>query len=309
MSWTILLVAHGTVDDLRDMPQFLLEIRRGRPVEAAFLDVMCSKYRHVGGSPLLRHTQEQAARLSESLALPVRVAMRLWDPRVSDVCEDLGGQDRVCLVPLAPFSVAVYEEAAQRELRSLPDPPTLVAVEPWGSHPALLAALASETQRYLKKKPTRELVILTAHSLPRAVIERGDRYQHEFEACAREVSERLGVPTQLAYQSQGEGGGEWLGPTLLSTLRQARDAGIQRVVVSPIGFLSEHVETLYDLDVEARLQAQALELEFARVPALGSHPGLIEALSDTVRATLARAEKLSDSSEVDTAPARPKLSP
>lgn len=292
MSWTVLLVAHGTVENLEDMEQFLFEIRRGRAASPELLGEMCAKYRHVGGSPLLSHTRNQASALERELGIPTRVAMRLWHPRVSDVCEDLGPQDRVCLVPLAPFSVAVYEEAARRDLRRLVEPPQLSCVKPWGGAPQLLASFAAETLKHLKPSgsPTRELVILTAHSLPQAVIDRGDRYQIEFESCAREVERLVGRDSVLAYQSQGADGGIWLGPTLLQRMQQAKREGYERVVISPIGFLSEHIETLYDLDVEARMHAQALELEYVRVPALGDHPGLVSSLASAARGTMAEVD-------------------
>jgi ferrochelatase len=127
--------------------------------------------------------------------------------------------------------------------------------------------------------------VLTAHSLPVSVLLSGDPYQREFEASAQAISSALGVPGTIAYQSQGEGGGEWLGPTLLETFsRVAREAeGRRKVIVAPVGFLADHVETLYDLDVEARAQAESLGLEFFRTRALGADPALADALAAVVQ--------------------------
>ena len=151
--------------------------------------------------------------------------------------------------------------------------------------------IAARNRHPAPERPAqRELVVLTAHSLPQAVIDRGDRYQAEFEACAAKVQTGLGREVVLAYQSQGEGGGAWLGPTLLQTMQKARRDGYERVVVSPIGFLSEHIETLYDLDVEARAHAEALDLTLVRVPTVGEHPALITAMADTAKAAMAGAE-------------------
>ncbi|MEB2324968.1 MAG: ferrochelatase [Sorangiineae bacterium] len=128
---------------------------------------------------------------------------------------------------------------------------------------------------------------MTAHSLPSAAIRAGDRYEAEVRASAAAVGALVDRPFRLAFQSQGADGGEWLGPGLRDALEAARAAGARRAVVAPIGFLADHVETLYDLDVEARDWARALGLELARVPALGAHPGLVEALARVAERTLA----------------------
>ena len=122
--------------------------------------------------------------------------------------------------------------------------------------------------------------MLTAHSLPSVAIRAGDRYQAEVEACAQAISARLGRPCELAYQSQGADGGEWLGPGVRQTFERLLQAGVRQITLSPFGFLADHVETLYDLDIEARAWASELGLGFERVPALNTAPGLIEALSN-----------------------------
>jgi len=131
--------------------------------------------------------------------------------------------------------------------------------------------------------------VLTAHSLPSVAIRAGDRYQAEVEASARALSERLSRPCQLAYQSQGADGGEWLGPDLRQTFERLAQEGVRQLTLCPFGFLADHVETLYDLDIEARTWAEALGLGFERVPALNTAPGLIEALANVARRALAAA--------------------
>lgn len=291
----ILLVAHGTVADLADLPAFVARIRHGRPAPPGLVEELTRRYSAIGGSPLLRVTEEQARALESSTGLPVLLGMRLWEPSVEAAFREAArrGIARLVLVPLAPFSVEVYAAAARRSLESvrgeLSDAtPELVVCEPWGTEPAFVAAHCDALRAQLRIDSRDSTVLLTAHSLPRAAIRAGDRYQAEVEASARAIAERLGRPCELAYQSQGADGGEWLGPELRRTLEQIARTGARQITLSPFGFLADHVETLYDLDIEARAWASALGLGFERVPALNTAPGLIEALSTVALRALAR---------------------
>lgn len=281
----ILLVAHGTVSDLGDLPAFVARIRHGRPAPPGLVEELTRRYQAIGGSPLLRVTEQQARALELESGLPVLLGMRLWEPSVEAALREAARREltRLVLVPLAPFSVDVYAAAARRSLEAVraelgASTPELVACQPWGTEPAFVDA-----QRELLAERLAQLgeckVVLTAHSLPRAAIRAGDRYQAEVEASARAVAARLGRECELSYQSQGADGGEWLGPGLRETFERLASApGPKTVMVSPFGFLADHVETLYDLDIEARAWATELGLTFQRVPALNTHPGLIRAL-------------------------------
>ncbi|HEX3774623.1 MAG TPA: ferrochelatase [Polyangiaceae bacterium] len=291
----ILLVAHGTVSDLDDLPAFVARIRHGRPAPPGLVEELHRRYEAIGGSPLLRITEQQARALEAQSGLPVLLGMRLWEPSVESALREAARREllRLALVPLAPFSVGVYGAAAQRSLEALrtefgASAPELVVCEAWGSEPAFVDAQVAALSKHAEKAPD-SAVVLTAHSLPRAAIRAGDRYQAEVEACARAVGERLGQSCELCYQSQGADGGEWLGPDLRQTFERLAQSGVRRVIVSPIGFLAEHVETLYDLDREARAWAESLGLTFERVPALNATSGLIDALANVARRALARA--------------------
>lgn len=282
----ILLVAHGTVEDLADLPAFLTRIRRGRPAPPGLLEDLRHRYEVIGGSPLLELTRAQARALETATGLPVLVGMRLWEPSVEAALRDAAarGLERLAVVPLAPFSVHVYWDAALRARDAVAaelgaQTPELVRAEPFGTHPAFVGAHARRIGQALADGPDAALV-LTAHSLPVAVIRAGDPYERLAAESAEAVGRALERAYVLAFQSQGADGGEWLGPALRPTFERLRGEGAGRLVLAPVGFLAEHVETLYDLDVEARGWADELGLSLTRVRALDDDPGLIEALAD-----------------------------
>jgi len=290
----ILLVAHGTVARLADLPAFVARIRHGRPTPAGLVEELQRRYEAIGGSPLLQVTEEQARALEARTGLPVLLGMRLWEPSVEGAFREAArrGIARLVLVPLAPFSVEVYGAAARRSLENVraelgAATPELVVCEPWGTEHSFVAAHALALQASLRIDSRESAVVLTAHSLPRAAIRAGDRYEVEVEASAGAIAERLARPCELAYQSQGADGGEWLGPDLRQTFERLAQAGVRQITLSPFGFLADHVETLYDLDIEARAWATALGLGFERVPALNTAPGLIDALSAVALRALA----------------------
>jgi protoporphyrin/coproporphyrin ferrochelatase len=293
----VVLIAHGTVSNLDDLEAFVTEIRRGRPPPPGLLSELRTRYEKVGGSPLLRLTAELALRIQEWTGLETRVAMRLWEPRLRHVVEDLTPADRVILVPLAPFSVAVYRSAAESELSKLTAPPQLLTIQPFGASPELVSAWCDAVEPLLRTVPEGAVLLQSAHSLPRAVTDAGDPYEREFRVAAELVQSELvrrGVhlsSASVVFQSQGAQDGAWLGPTLLETMQGVAHAREPKTIcVLPMGFLSEHIETLYDLDMEAQEQARALGLTLVRAPTLNSAPGLVRALSSAIQEALDRAE-------------------
>jgi ferrochelatase len=217
---------------------------------------------------------------------------------VEDALREAAGRGltRVVLLPLAPFSVHVYWQAAQRSWQAVAAElghrtPVLLPVEAWGEEPELIAAQARGIEPLLGAEPAHETaLVLSFHSLPTRVIEAGDPYQGLAESAARTVAQKLGRSHELAFQSQGADGGSWLGPDLPSVFERVAEAGRRSVVVAPIGFLAEHVETLYDLDIEAKALAEQRGLHFQRAPALNADPGLIAAMAAVVERALGRAE-------------------
>jgi protoporphyrin/coproporphyrin ferrochelatase len=286
----VLLVAHGTVENLDDLGAFLARIRGGRPAPPGFVQELRGRYEAIGGSPLLEVTRAQAAGLAERLGVQVLVGMRLWEPSVDRALEAAGraGLERLCVIPLAPFSVHVYWAAAKRCEEAVrakgSRTPELVGAPPWGTDRQFVKANAELVRAHAHPEAR---IVLTAHSLPLVALRAGDPYERLVRESAEAIGKELGRPFELAFQSQGEGSAEWLGPDLPTVLERARDSGASRVAIAPFGFLGEHVETLYDLDIEAKRLAESLGLGFERVPALGTAPGLIDALADVARRALA----------------------
>lgn len=296
MKTAVVLIAHGTVDDLDDLPAFLTAIRRGHAAPPALATEVRRRYEAIGGrSPLNAISHDVAVGLEARVGVPVRLAMRLWKPYPKEILTELvaDGVERVVVVPLAQHSARVYAEAvesAAREIGSL----HVTCADNWGREPALTRAFADEIRRALAEmaesaRPA-TLLLMTAHSLPLAVLRGGDPYEEEVRASAAAIVLELGSGSpscQVAFQSQGMGGGEWLGPDLVASLDAARSAGKKHVLVAPIGFLADHVEILYDLDIEAQALASARGLTLARTRSLNASNGLLDALENVTRPLLA----------------------
>jgi ferrochelatase len=302
MPRAVLLVSHGTVDHLDDLPGFLTNVRRGHPPGPELVAELRRRYEAIGGrSPLHAINAELARKLRAKLGVPVAWASRLWKPYVRDVLARLAGDGAkdVALVPLAQHSAHVYAEDARRAAEDIDV--VLACATNWGAAPGLCDAFAERIVRRVSatKDPSSTQVVMTAHSLPRWVIERGDPYENEVRAASDSVAallrRRLGqdVRHTLAFQSQGIGSRgpdgklvEWLGPDLRAVIDEAAACGIRRIVFAPIGFLADHVETLYDLDIEARAMTDARGMEYARAASLNSDDDLVDVLDAVTRPLL-----------------------
>lgn len=283
------------------MPAFLAKIRRGRPAPPELLHEVVRRYEAIGGSPLLEISRAQAAALEERLKVPVRVAGRLWGPYPSEVLEELvrTGAKRIVSLPLAPQSVHVYHASVREAAAAFPAI-EILETPSYGLEPRLLDAFVETVEEGLgraglagEEARARTLVLLTAHSLPLRALAQGDPYERDFRAMADRVAERveaLGYRVRIAFQSQGASAEPWLGPALLDVLASLPEGGVDRAFVAPIGFVADHVETLYDLDIEARAAAADRRLAgFGRAPTLGARPAFIDALEAVVRRALATA--------------------
>lgn len=299
MNEHVLLIGHGTVEDLDDLAPFLDKIRRGRPTPPELLAEVRRRYEAIGGrSPLLTISRAQAAALSKKRATPVHVAMRLWRPFVKDVFAEIirQGCTDLRVVALAPYSASVYTSEVGRlaaEAKSRGEAvPRLFAAGNWGLAPSLVRGFAGVLEQALlcldEARRARAHVLFTAHSLPLFVVRSGDRYADEVAATAAAVVAAcaLSNPHRVAFQSQGMTSEPWLGPDLREAFAAIVSEGGSDVVVCPIGFLTDHVEILYDLDIEARTIARELGLSMTRTESLNASPALTNALSEAVDAAV-----------------------
>lgn len=292
----VLLCCHGTVEREEDIAAFIRNIRRGRPAPAKVVDEVTSRFRHIGGSPFMRISHQQAAALEQRLSIPVRAAGRMWHPYPKDVLQTLHdeGIRRIVSLPLAPQSTHIYNAVVRAAAEPLGM--TVLAAPSYGTEPQLISAFADAIQQVHGRMPTaadERAIVFTAHSLPQVVVDKGDPYERDFRAMADAVAAELkrrgvkGHPMRVAFQSQGLGGGDWLGPDLLHTFGALQDLGVKQLLIAPIGFVAEHIETLYDIDVEAK--QMAVKLGFAtleRMPALDTRQGFIDALEAVARRLL-----------------------
>jgi|HubBroStandDraft_1064217.scaffolds.fasta_scaffold56083_2 ferrochelatase len=305
----VLLVSHGTVEDLNDLGGFLTTVRRGRPAPPELVEELRRRYEAIGGSPLNAISAAVGEKLGRRLGpeVPVAIANRLWHPFVRDVLGSLAsrGVGRVVVVALAQHSTHVYAEDARRAAQGSG---LVIACAPaWGDRADLCAAFASRIAARLQASPDRRktTIVMTAHSLPRAVVDGGDPYERDVRASASAVEAALrsrgllGAPddscggprVDIAFQSQGLAGhGAWLGPDLRAALDAARALSHRHVVFAPIGFLADHVEVLYDLDVEARAMAAERGLTYDRTPSLNADDDFIDILEAMARARLEATE-------------------
>jgi protoporphyrin/coproporphyrin ferrochelatase len=293
MTTGVLLMAHGTPSSPADILPFYTRIRRGRPPELVHLAELEARYRAIGGvSPLAERTAAQvdAVRAALETRAPGRYVVgfgaKHTAPLVEDAALTLGsaGVERVIGLVLTPHGSSLgsqeYLDRAEEALGSTP----LVAVAPWYAEPAFVTLVAARVRAALGSLSGRSVVLFTAHSLPERIRETGDTYPEQLAESARLVAEAAGLDEWIvAWQSAGRTSEPWLGPDARDVVRSlAAEGGVDAVVVCPIGFVADHLEVLYDLDVELADVAAACGLGYARTPSLNDDPGFISVLVDVI---------------------------
>jgi ferrochelatase len=299
---SVLLMAYGAPESMDDVRPFLNNVLRGYPVPKERYEAVVHHYELIGGkSPLNELTARQAQGLrnwlqAEGLDLPVYVGMRFAKPFLFTAIRAMvrAGHKRAIGIILAPYrsepSFEKYQEAVQ-EVLAAADPavaPRVDFVEPWYDHPLFAEAQADEIRRALEKLPPDRRdsarLLFTAHSIPVAVADRCP-YVPQIETACANVAERLeGRTWQLVWQSRsGNPRTPWLEPDVLSALANLKAEGATDVVLCPIGFISDHVEVLYDLDHEAAATCRQLGLNMVRASTVNDHHTFIQALGDLVR--------------------------
>ncbi len=293
----ILLLAHGGPNSLEDIEPFLVNIRSGRPFPPHLLEEIRGRYHQIGGrSPLLELSRRQARALEQALRgdgrrLRVYLGMRNWHPFIRDTVAEMAkdGVTEALALCLAPqnsrLSVGLYFQHVREAQKEMGAEFPVRFVETWHQEPLLIEALAEKVRAALEdfsrepgsapQKPPG--VIFTAHSLPEKVLAEGDPYDREVRATAAAVAERCGVAGwRFAYQSQGATADPWLGPTVESVLEELSTGA--RVLIAPIGFVSDHVEVLYDIDIGFRRFAEQRGILLRRTESLNDSPAFVRAL-------------------------------
>jgi len=295
----VLLLAHGSPERPEDVPEFLRHVTGGRPLPAAAVEEIQRRYARIGRSPLTEISVRQAALLARELELPVYAGMRNWAPFIADVLQQMSadGVQRVVALCLAPqnsrTSVGLYRQAAMRE--SGPRFQHFEFVEAWHDHPLLIRAFAEKLESGWKRAcdelGARVPILFTAHSVPSRTILEGDPYETQARQTAALVAMALPALTvddwSFAFQSQGMSGGPWIGPTVADTIRELKKKGHGGVFLQPIGFVCDHIEVLYDIDVAFREFAAQQGMKLWRAESLNDSSTFIAALADVVRSRLA----------------------
>jgi ferrochelatase len=283
VSDAVVLMAYGSPATADDIRPYFEDIRGGRPVSDEAVAELAERYRRIGGrSPLDEVTEAQRAALERELGLPVFVGMKHWRPRIAEAVERAldGGATRVIGLVLAPhysrLSVGEYRERLEAALDGRAA--ELVLVESWHDDPAFVEVVADRV------RGTDAWVVFTAHSLPERIMASGDPYREQLLETSRLVAARAGLERwSFAFQSASATGEPWLGPDIVDELERLHGEGVREVLVAPVGFVSDHLEILWDLDIEAHEKARALGLELERIESLNDDPAFIGALAGVLQ--------------------------
>jgi ferrochelatase len=296
--WGVLLLAHGAPDKLEDIPEFLLNVRGGRPLPEPVVKEIAHRYSLIGGgSPLLRLTRRQAEALAARIPHPVYVGMRNWRPFITEAVRQMREDaiERVVALCLAPqnsrTSIGLYRqyltEAAEREAPWL----AVDFIDNWHDHPGLIEAfrekLAAARERVEQEAGGPVPVVFTAHSVPERTIAGGDPYEKQVRETAALVAGAAGLAEyRVAFQSQGMTAEKWIGPTVESEIDRLAGAGQRYVLLAPVGFVADHVEILYDIDVLFREYGEKKGVAVRRSESLNDSPAFAQALADIVTARM-----------------------
>jgi len=284
----VVLMAYGSPERLADVPAYYADIRGGRPIAPEQLDDLVERYRRLGiedSSPLNAITEETRAALERELGLPVFTGMKHWTPRIADAAEAAlaGGAEIVAGLVLAPhwsaLSIKGYREQLERAIDGRAE---LAFVDSWHDEPGFVDLLADRV------RGTDAHVVFTAHSLPARIVAEGDPYKEQLLETAHLVAEAAGLRDwSFSFQSESPTGEPWLGPDLLDHLAALREAGITDVLVCPVGFVSDHLEIRWDIDVEAQERAAELGMRLERIEMPNADPAFVRTLAGIVRRALA----------------------
>ena len=288
----VVVMAYGGPGKLDDVEPYLLDVRGGRATSPQLVEEIRMRYARIGGrSPILELTRAQAAAVGRTLGdrFHVTVGMRHWHPYIKEAVDELrrAGYRRLVGIVMAPhyssMSVGAYEK---KLLEAAGDDVATALVRSWWEQPRFLDAVATHLTEALQRfsRPRDVQVIFTAHSLPQRILAAGDPYPDELLASAKQVVQRLRLKDwRFAYQSAGATSEPWLGPDAEEIMTELAKSGHNAILLVPIGFVCDHVEILYDIDVEYQALAERLGVQLERTASLNDDPGLVAAVAGVVR--------------------------
>jgi ferrochelatase len=293
-------MAMGGPERLEDVEPYLKDVRGGRPTSPELVEEIRERYRRTGGkSPVLDITRKVARLLEQNLNGPggeryrCYVGLRHWRPYIKDAYAELLDDfpERIVGVCMAPqysaLSTGAYVKKVEEARAALHDETPINFVASWHRHPQLIQAILDNIQAGLQLFPAdvrpRVPILFTAHSLPSRVLDMNDPYPLEVQGTVDALRERLGtLPTRFAYQSQGRSQEPWLGPSVEQAVDELAQEGYRELLVAPIGFLCDHIETLFDVDIELKESAARKGLRLERIPMLNDSAPLIDVLASVV---------------------------
>lgn len=293
----VLLMTYGTPNSLDEIEPYYTDIRGGRKPSPENLKELTARYQRIGGrTPLLDITRAQANALQVQLgdAFHVYVGMKHWHPYIAQAVKEIirAGYRRVIALALAPhysrFSIDGYVQRVRDALAQSNAALDVTYIESWNDHPLFLRSIAERMeiarQGFGGMHWDKIEVVFSAHSLPEKILLSNDPYPQELRETCEGVAALVGLKEwRFAYQSAGRTGDKWLGPEILETLSAIAAQGKRRVMIAPIGFVADHLEVLFDIDVECAERARELRLEMCRIESPSATPTFIAALAAIVR--------------------------
>jgi ferrochelatase len=289
MKTAVLLMAYGSPSRPEDIPAYYADIRGGRPASPEAIAELTKRYRRIGGaSPLNEITERQRAALEAELNVPVHVGMKHWHPSIRNAVDHAvaDGARRIVGIVLAPhfshMSVGEYQRRLEEACAGRVELTFIASYHTYEPFIELLADRVRDTDAH---------VVFTAHSLPARILDENDPYRDQLLETSSLVAERAGIESwSFAFQSASATGEPWLGPDVLEEMERLHAAGIRKVLVAPIGFVADHLEILWDIDVEAREKAAELGMDLDRIRSLNDDPAFIRILAGLASAESGRTQ-------------------
>jgi protoporphyrin/coproporphyrin ferrochelatase len=296
-------MAYGSPNSLDEVEEYLRQVRGGRSSTTEEVERLRHRYRQVGGqTPLLRITLAQAKALEEKLRSElfdskVYIGMKHWHPFIEDVTEKMVSDKAASIIGLAlapqysRLSIGGYTDAVKRGLARTGKPIRFTMVESWHDQQSMINALSRRVRDGLEKfdEPSKAVVLFTAHSLPKKFVQADDPYWSQLQETSKLVASKSGIKSwDFAFQSAGHPIESWMGPSIKVKIAELSGNGFRELLVCPVGFVSDHLEILYDLDIEAKSYAASLGARLDRTASLNDDPEFIDAIASRLRPILSR---------------------